>query len=463
MKKTIVIGIIVVILAAAYWKWGGSAKAPAEAADSGRRTVKVERGNIELRVSTTGNVVSNLDVDIKSKASGQIIAFPYDISDVVTSGALLAELDPVDELRNVAQKEASLASARARLEQAKLDYQMALINMETQTSSALAELAAARINEEDARARLAREEELFLKGLTTKESLDAARSQAASAANQTRQAEVKVAQTKTLPLTVETRKQDIALAQASMKQTEVDLLNARQRLSETRIFAPMDGVVTAKDVQVGQIIASGISNVGGGTTLMTLSDLSRIFVVANVDEADIGRVKLGQRAIATCDSYPGRRFRGKVVRIATKGTNNSNVVTFEVKIEMEGEEKSLLRPVMTSNVDIQADRKENVLLLPNEAVQYGRMGYYVEIPNADDPTSTVRRQVTTGITDGLQTEIVEGLKEGEEVILPSSIQSRWAKGQNGQQGGQQGQRGGASFDRGLRAASIRLSGGGGRR
>jgi HlyD family secretion protein len=462
MKKTVIIGIIVVILIAAYWKWGRAAKAPVEAADSGRRTVKVERGTIELRVSTTGNVVSNLDVDIKSKASGQIIAFPYDISDVVTSGALLAELDPVDELRNVAQKEAALASVRARLEQAKLDYQMALIDMETQTSSALAELAAARINEEDARARLAREEELFKKGLTTKESLDAARSQAASAANQTRQAEVKVAQTKTLPLTVDTRKQDIALAQASMKQTEVDLLNARQRLTETRIFAPMDGVVTGKQVQVGQIIASGISNVGGGTTLMTLSDLSRIFVVANVDEADIGRVKLGQRAIATCDSYPGRRFRGKVVRIATKGTNNSNVVTFEVKIEMEGEEKSLLRPVMTSNVDIQADRKENVLLLPNEVVQYGRMGYYVETPSADDPTSTVRKQVTTGITDGLQTEIVEGVNEGEEVIVPSGIQSRWVQGQNGQPG-QQGQRGGANFDRGLRAASFRLSGGGGRR
>jgi HlyD family secretion protein len=460
-KKTLIIGVVVVVAIAGYWKWGRAAKSPIEEPEKTRRTVKVERGTIELKVSTTGRVVSNRDVDIKSKASGQIIRFPYDISDRVTSGALLAELDPVDEIRNVTQREAALASARARLEQAKQEYQVALVNMETQTSSALAELAAATVRERDARARLAREEELYQKGLTTKESLDAARSEAASAANQLRQAEVKVAQTKNLPRNVEMKRQDVILAEADVKRAEVDLQNAQQRLRETKIFAPMDGVVTAKMVQEGQIISSGISNVGGGTTLLTLSDLSRIFVNANVDESDIGKVKLGQRATITCDAYPGRRFRGKVVRIATKGTNNNNVVTFEVKIEVEGEGKELLRPEMTANVEIQADRKEDVLLLPNEAVQFGRMGYFVETAKADDPTTTVRKQVKIGITDGLQTEIVEGVTEGEEVIVPSTVQSRWVQGQ----AGGPGQRGGANFDRGMRMATFRLSGagGGGRR
>jgi HlyD family secretion protein len=460
-KKTLIIGVVVVVAIAGYWKWGRTAKSPVEEPEKTRRAVKVERGTIELKVSTTGRVVSNRDVDIKSKASGQIIRFPYDISDRVTSGALLAELDPVDEIRNVTQREAALASARARLEQAKQEYQVALVNMETQTSSALAELAAATVRERDARARLAREEELYQKGLTTKESLDAARSEAASAANQLRQAEVKVAQTKNLPRNVEMKRQDVILAEADVKRAEVDLQNAQQRLRETKIFAPMDGVVTAKMVQEGQIISSGISNVGGGTTLLTLSDLSRIFVNANVDESDIGKVKLGQRATITCDAYPGRRFRGKVVRIATKGTNNNNVVTFEVKIEVEGEGKELLRPEMTANVEIQADRKEDVLLLPNEAVQFGRMGYFVETAKADDPTTTVRKQVKIGITDGLQTEIVEGVTEGEEVIVPSTVQSRWVQGQ----AGGPGQRGGANFDRGMRMATFRLSGagGGGRR
>ncbi len=460
MKKTLIVGVLLIVLVAVYWKWGRAAKAPADAPEPTTRTVKVERGNIELRVSTTGRVVTNRDVDIKSKASGQIIRFPYDISDRVTSGALLAELDPVDELRNVAQREAALASARARLEQAKQEYQVALNNMETQTSSALAELAAATIREREARAKLQREEELFQKGLTTKESLDAARSDAATAANQLRQAEVKVAQTKNLSRTVEMKRQDIVLAESDVKRAQVDLQNAQQRLRETKIFAPMDGVVTAKMVQEGQIISSGISNVGGGTTLMTLSDLSRIFVNANVDESDIGKVKLGQKATITCDAFPGKRFYGRVVRVAPKGTNNNNVVTFEVKIEVEGEGRELLRPEMTANVDIQADRKENVLLLPNEAVQFGRMGYYVETKKEDDPTTTVRKPVKTGITDGLQTEIVEGLAEGNEVLVPGTVQSRWVQGQGGP-----GQRGRANFDRGMRMATFRLSGagGGGRR
>jgi HlyD family secretion protein len=448
VKRIFIIVVVLIGLGLAFYWFR---KRPVEQQETPSvQTVKVQRGTIELKVSTTGRVVSNLDVEIKSKASGQIIRFPYDISDAVTSGALLAELDPVDEVRNVTQREAALLSARARLAQAKQEYQVALINMEAQTSSALAELAAATIRERDARSRLEREEELYKKGLTTKESLDAARSEAASAANQLRQAEVKVALTKTLPLTVEIKRQDISLAEADVKKAEVDLQNAQQRLRETKIFAPLDGVVTAKMVQVGQIISSGISNVGGGTTLMTLSDLSRIFVNASVDESDIGKVKLGQSATITCDAYPGKRFRGKVVRIATKGTNNNNVVTFEVKIEVEGEGKELLRPEMTANVDIQADRKENVLLLPNEAVQFGRMGYFVETRKEDDPTTTVRKPVKTGITDGLQTEIVEGLKEGEEVLVPATIQSRWV----------QGQAGGANFDRGMRMATFRLSGAG---
>ncbi|MCX7963486.1 MAG: efflux RND transporter periplasmic adaptor subunit [Candidatus Sumerlaea chitinivorans] len=452
--KLLGIGVVAAAVVG-YVVWGRGKTAPLEPTEK-ESTVKVERGTIELRVATTGKVVSNLDVAIKSKASGQIIKLPYDISDRVTSGALLAELDPVDEIRNVTQKEAALASARARLAQAKEEYQVALVQLETGTSSALAELAAATIKERDARARLEREEELYAKGLTTKESLDAARSEAASAANALRQAQVKVEQTKNLPRQVEMKRQDVLLAEADVKKAEVDLQNAQQRLRETKIFAPMDGVITTKEVQIGQIIASGISNVGGGTTLMTLSDLSRIFVNANVDESDIGKVKLGQRAIITADAYPGKRFRGKVVRIATKGTNNNNVVTFEVKIEVEGEGKELLKPEMTANVEIQADRRENVLTLPNEAVQFGKQGYFVEMKSKDDPTTTVRQKIETGITDGLVTEIVSGLNEGDEVLVPSRPQSRWTQGMAG--AGQQ--RGSQNFDRGMRMATFRMSGAG---
>jgi HlyD family secretion protein len=421
------------------------------------KTIKVEKGNIDLRVSTTGKVTSNLDVEIKSKASGQIIQLPYDISDVVTSGSLLAELDPVDENRNVAQQQAALLSARAKLAQARESLSMAQTDVDTGTSNAIAQLESARVKVQETQARYQRGKDLLAKHLVSNEEMDVARSDTSAAERLLREAEVHVAELRNLPRTVELRKQDIQLNLAEVQRAEINMQNALQRLKETKIFAPMDGVVTSRPVQSGQIIASGISNVGGGTTLMTLSDLSRIFVNANVDESDVGKVKVGQRSMITADAYPGKRFRGEVVRVASKGVTNSNVVTFEVKIEVQGEGHDLLKPEMTANVDIQADRREAVLMLPNEAVQYGRGGYFVEVPK-DGGTTTTRTQIKTGLTDGLNTEIVEGIKEGDEIAMPSSMQSRWAKGPGDQAGGQQG---GQNFNRGLQRAAWSMSGSGG--
>jgi HlyD family secretion protein len=438
-------------------------QAPKPAADesSAVKTLKVERGNIDLRLSSTGKVISNLDVEIKSKASGQIRRLPYDISDKVSSGTLLAELDPVDELRNVAQREAVMSSARARLAQAVEQYNISQIERDTETSRAQADLNAAIIKNHDSQSKVARQRDLFKKRLISKEELDTAESDAATAANALLQAQTRIQDTASLPRQVEMKKQDVVLQKAAQMQAQVDLENAQQRLQETRIYAPMDGIITSRPVQEGQIIASGISNVGGGTTLMTLSDLSRIFISANVDESDVGKVKVGQHAVITADAFPGKRFRGRIDRIAPKGTTTNNVVTFEVKIEIEGEAKDLLKPEMTGNVDIQADSHENILILPNDAVMYGREGYFVTVP--DGPGKSKRVPVKTGLTDGLYTEITEGLKEGQEVVIGSTVQSRWSQaGQDQANAGAQGKQrsGGQNFSRGVQRAAFGLSGAG---
>lgn len=462
MKKLLVLIVILALAAGAGYAWKkGMIFQRVDAAEKQQEaapTLKVSRGTIDLRVSTTGKVVSNLDVEIKSKASGQIIKLPYDISDKVSSGALLAELDPVDENRNVILTEAALTSAKARLAQAMESLKTAQIAVDTGTSDAMANLQSAQTRNRDSQSRLARGEDLFKKQLISKEELDTARTEAASAASALQQAQARMAETRTLPMTVEVRKQDVKLNEAEVKRAQINLDNALQRLKETKIFAPMDGVVVTRPVQTGQIIASGISNVGGGTSLMTLSDLSRLFVSASVDESDIGKIKESQSAMITADAYPGKRFRGKVVRIATKGENNSNVVTFEVKIEVTGEGRELLKPEMTTNIDIQAEHHENVLMLPNEAVQFGKEGYFVELPGSTAENKK-RQKVKIGLTDGLNTEIVEGVAENQEVATPSSLQSKWAQGGAGQGQGQ-GQGQGASLDRGMRMATMRLSGAG---
>ena len=179
-------------------------------------------------------------------------------------------------------------------------------------------------------------------------------------------------------------------------------------------------------MQKGQIISSGISNVGGGTTVLTLSDLSRIFVLASVDESDIGKVLVGLPVDVTADAYPGKQFTGKVERIAPKGVNTSNVVTFEVKIEVLGKGKALLKPEMTANVEILVAQKDDALIVPAEAVS--RKGRQQIAVVANDDGTTEERPVKTGISDGARLEITEGLKEHETVLVrEAEAESKWRR------------------------------------
>lgn len=460
MKKfllfLIILGACAAVAGYVYKKRMPNLSEQAAGQQMGPKKIEVERGTIDLRVSTTGKVVSNLDVEIKSKASGQIVSLPFDVSDVVTSGALLCELDPVDENRNVAQQEAQLEASRARLEQAQQQLNIAQADVDTGTSTALAELDAAKVKYSELQSRMERQQDLYRKRLVSSEELDILRSEVSAAERALKNGQVRVAELRNLPRTVELRKQDVILNKTEVTRAEISMDNARQRLKETKIYAPMDGVITSRPVQTGQIIASGISNVGGGTTLMTLSDLSRLFIDANVDESDIGKIREGQKAVITADAFPGQRFTGEVVRVAAKGATNSNVVTFEVKIEVDSSGLNILKPEMTANVDIQADRKEDVLVLPNEAIQFGRGGYYVML-DKDNNTSGVRTMIKPGITDGLNTEIISGVEEGDKVILGGSVQSRWARGGGGPGGpGGSASGGSSNFNRGLQSAAYRL-------
>jgi HlyD family secretion protein len=177
-------------------------------------------------------------------------------------------------------------------------------------------------------------------------------------------------------------------------------------------------------VQIGQIISSGISNVGGGTRVMVISDIIRLFVLASVDESDIGKVEVEQKVIITADAFPGRGFLGKVERIAAKGIEISNVVTFEVKIEVLGKDRSLLKPGMTANVEIIVAEKEKVLLVPSEAVLRKKREHVVRVMKDDG--SVEERFVQTGISDGVVTEIISGLIQGEIVAYRrGEARSRW--------------------------------------
>jgi HlyD family secretion protein len=175
-------------------------------------------------------------------------------------------------------------------------------------------------------------------------------------------------------------------------------------------------------VQIGQIISSGISNVGGGTTALIISDLSRIFVLAAVDESDIGQVRPGQRVKVTVDAFRNREFSGEVVRISPRGANVSNVVTFEVKVEVTAPDKELLRPEMTATAEILIDERADALLAPADALfrRGGKTWATVVGPGGERSD----REVTAGIGDGRRTEVLSGLAAGDTVLLQAA-NSKW--------------------------------------
>jgi HlyD family secretion protein len=429
--KRIVIAVIVVaagvgVLAIIYSLSRNKGKTSEEA--KALLTAKVGRGDIRSTVASTGSVIASFDVDIKCKASGTIIKLPYDVSSNVKAGDLLVQLDPIDEKRNVEQAKASLEASKARLATAKTNLDLAKAALDTDRKRAEATLMSAKARAEDAKAKAARQKGLFDKRLASQEDYDTAATNAVQCVAELECAQVRMEELKTQKLALNLKKQEVTLAETQVTSDKISLDIAEQRLSDTTVLSPIDGVVVARNVQEGQIISSGISNVGGGTTIMSISDLSSIFVLAAVDESDIGKVALGQKVDITADAYPQRTFEGEVVRIATRGVSSSAVVTFEVKIGVKGKDASLLKPQMTANIEVEADKADDTLLIPTEAVTRGNKGTTVNVVRSDGVEE--QRPVELGMSDGLKYQVKSGLEEGETVALRKLGDSPWRSQQD---------------------------------
>ncbi|MHC4660778.1 MAG: efflux RND transporter periplasmic adaptor subunit [Planctomycetota bacterium] len=423
MKKLIILIIIAVIIVGGvlYWKFSAAEETKSEPEII---TVEVERGSITLSVSTTGRVVSNLDVDIKCRAGGEVISLPNDISDHVEKGKLILEIDPIYEQRKVDQATVSLSSSEAQLTQANISLTVAEESLKTDKLRADASMKSAEARYKDSLSKAERLKQLLEKNLASQEEYDTAESSAIQAGTELENAKIRMEELKIEEMSLDLKRQDVKLAEARVKNDTINLSDAEQRLKDTKVYAPISGVISTRDVQIGQIISSAISNVGGGTTIMTLSDLSRIFILASVDESDIGKVDVGQKAEITVDAFPGMHFFGNVMRIATKGASSSNVVTFEVKIEVLSRNRKRLKPEMTANVEIIAEHMENIVIVPVEAIFRGQNGSIVTVLEPDGTEE--ERAVEKGITDGQFTEIKSGLAEGEKIKYSmGEAESKW--------------------------------------
>lgn len=426
MKKgKFLIGLILILVMGAIGANFFSSKRDNEIKEKEFVTAQAEQGTIQVYISCTGKVVSNQDVEIKSKASGKVIKLPFSISDTVQASNLLVELDPTDEQRNVEKAESTLEAAIAELNAAKQALLIDKKKLKTARMKIKTEISSTKAEWEDAENKANREEQLYQKKLSSREELDTRKTEAIRAKATYEKTLVKQEELKTQTMELELKKQTVEVKESKVRSATIDLEIANQRLNDTRILSPIDGIVTEKNIQIGQIISSGINNIGGGTTIMVLSDLSKIYITASVDESDIGKIRLDQEAEITVDSYPDTSFMGKIVRIAPRGINIHNVVTFDVKIEILSRNKSLLKPEMTANVKIISAKKQNVLLIPGEAVEFSNQGPKVTLLLANK--NTIDRKIQLGLNNGEVAEIVKGLKEGDTVILnPGQVRSKWS-------------------------------------
>jgi len=420
MKKRIyVLSVCLLVLFAgsgAVWKMRGQ---PADAPLASGAISAVKRGPMRQTVQCQGRITPNLSVDIKCKASGQIVKLPFEVSDTVHQGDLMIEIDPIEQSRNVQKAEASLKATRARLAQSRATLVAAEKSLVAERQHAQAVVRSNTAKALDVKSKAQRAQELLAKKYASVEEVETANTTSAQAEQEVATAHADLEKLNATEAELDVKREDVKVCEAQVESDQINLSLAQQYLSETKVMAPIDGVVSAKDVQIGQIISSGISNIGGGTTAMSIADMSRIFVLASVDESQIGNVRVGQGVDVTVDAFSREKFKGSVVRIATTGANVSNVITFEVKIEVLSENKSMLKPEMTANVEIVVAEKADVLRIPMAALSRTPDGAFVNVKRSDGRVQE-RAPVDVGVSDGTDIEIVSGLEESDAVYLKAA-------------------------------------------
>lgn len=316
----------------------------------------VTRGTFQTEVSANG-VVTPIDrVQIKSKASGRIDDLPIEEGDFVKKNQLICRLDPTDVQAEVDQAKANLDIAEAELTTAQNTYD--------------------------------RQMKLFDKSLISAEARD--------------QASLSLAQ-----------------AKGKMVSARISLDQANTRLSETTVRSPIDGIILQKYVEVGQIIASGISNVSGGTPIADIASMTNVYVEAGIDEIDVGKINIGQPARVVAEAYPRLTFHGEIIRIAPEATVEQNVTLFNVVIEVENKEGKL-KSGMNATAEITVAKEDNVLLVPTLALSpvEGPDSRFTRQTFLKKGSEYVPQEVEIGLSDFKETVIQNGLNEGDVVGVP---------------------------------------------
>jgi HlyD family secretion protein len=379
-----------------WWKYGHDAKV----ADPAQSAAKVERRNLSSTVLATGAVKPQIGAEVRvgARISGKVERLYANIGDVVKKGQVVAELEKADLEAKVNQRAAELQMAEAKLSAVKSLRPREIAKAEADVTQWQATVD---LNKKD----LARQEELLKQDFTSQQARDRAQEQLSVS-----EARLDSAR-KALDLVKAGYEEDLKQATADVERAKAALANDKVQLSYATITAPIAGVIGQVSTQEGETVSAGLN----APIFVTIDDLNRLQVDTFVDEVDIGKVKVGQKATFTVDSFPSREFAGKVAAIYPKAVIQENVVNYDVVVESTDPYDGLLRPEMTASVTIQLDARENVLAVPVKAVKRERGKSVVYVMSSAG--SAQPREVKVGWKDSQWVEIVSGLEEGQTVLL----------------------------------------------
>ena len=343
-------------------------------------------GDVAEKVQATGAVQPVLQVNVGSQVNGRVARVPVDFNSTVKKGDVLAEIDPIQYGAQVSQATAQLSAQRAQLESAKANH-------------AAAKLAYERI------------QRLYQQGLAAKGELDTAQGQ------------------------FEMTRAGVAAAEAQIGAIQAQLTQSQTNVGWTKIYSPVDGVVVSRSIDPGSTVVASFQ---APVLFVIAQDLRKMRVMADVDEADVGKLKEGMVAEAVVDAFPGETFHGAVQQVRYSPNNVQGVVTYSAVVEVDNPEEKL-RPGMTATVTIKTREAKGTLRVPNAALRYkpspplgpngkpipqppepplvkGQGRVYVLVDDKPGEERAEARMIQIGVTDGVFTEVSGGLDAADKVV-----------------------------------------------
>ncbi len=390
--------LVLVGLAAILWWWVPAEEGPAV---EGRR-VKVQAGPLRRLVVSTGTVKPQVGAEVKvgARISGRVERLMVAVGQRVRAGQVVAEIEHQDLMARMAQARAERRAAEGRVQRIEATGPREL-------SQAQAEVAEVDAQLDQARLEHSRQKSLASKAAVSQQAMERTLREL-----RVLQARHKAARARLLRLEV-ALKEDLAVARAELAAARAREDTARINLGYATVRAPISGVVSSVSTQEGETVSASLN----APTFITIVDLDRLQVDDYVDETDVGRIKVGQKAFFTVDAFPGRPFAGKVAAVHPSAQLIDNVVYYTTVIDIEGDYSGQLKPEMTASVSIVVDRKKSALWVPSAAVRLksGRHLVYLDQDGAVRPVP-----VKVGWSEPGRTEILQGLKEGQTVVVTSA-------------------------------------------